>query len=121
MFCVQHWSKDYGKTYGCNYGEIFLDDEPPSVIVTEDDGSVWYGITDYCDENSEYYHLGIAPKPDNKLRWMIWHICMGMLSQYPLFDIAKFVFKDLFIPYPDYSDLPNAEYEVIFIEEIKKP
>lgn len=94
--------------------------EPPAIIVTEEDGSIWYDITDYCNENSEYYHLGIAPKPNNKLRWVIWHICMGMISQYPLIDIVKFVIKDIFNLFPDYSNLPDAEYEIISIEELEK-
>lgn len=35
MWCVQHWSKDYGKTYGFNYGETFFDDEQIAVSLCE--------------------------------------------------------------------------------------
>lgn len=35
MFCVQHWSKNYGKTYGCNYGEMFFYDECLAVNLCE--------------------------------------------------------------------------------------
>lgn len=35
MWCVQHWSKNYGKTYGCNYGEMFFDDEQSAVSLCE--------------------------------------------------------------------------------------
>lgn len=67
--------------------------EPPANIVIEDDGSMWFEITDYHGDNSKFIHLGIAPVPQNKFRWIVYHICMGMISQYPVIDIIRFLLK----------------------------
>lgn len=48
MWCVQHWSKDYGKTYGCNYGEILFDTEQECI--------------DYCERNRENGRFKIIEK-----------------------------------------------------------
>lgn len=31
MYCVQHWSKNYGRTYGCNYGGVFFNTENEAI------------------------------------------------------------------------------------------
>jgi len=66
MWCVQHWSKDYGKTYGCNYGEIFFNTEKEA--------------TDYCERNKLNGRFKIVEKNwiETENTWVTFPLKIGL-------------------------------------------
>lgn len=60
--------------------------------VREFDGRLWQVLPD--DSQSDVIHLGTAPKPTTVWRTFVYHVCHGLIMQYPLSDVLLWSWRN---------------------------
>lgn len=64
--------------------------EPVAKIIMRRDG-YYFKLPEF---NSEWIHLGIAPVPRNVRQTFIYHLCNGLLMQYPLWSVIRYAWRE---------------------------